>query len=423
MLNQQREITRRDFLKVVTIAAGGVIAGCGYRHRSGDRVTLTQWYHQYGETGTQDAVIRYAREYTRINPKVEIRVVWVPGDYGSKLATAMLTPNGPDIFEYSGPIAAMVGAGQIASHDDLFPADVRNDFSSPDLVVNTCNNKIYGIKMLDDVGLLYYRKSVLESAGIEPPSTVSALLDAAKKLTTATRKGLFVGNDGGMSALCTLLPWSAGSDFLDGNKIVFNNPRTVAAYEWLRTIGNSDAVLIGAPSDWWDPSAFTQGLTAMQWTGLWAYPAIRKAFGDDVGAMPWPALDGSGTPVTFVGGWSQMVNAQGPYVREAKDFVRWLWIENRRDQLDWNLSYGFHVPPRKSLIEQADALKSPVPAIAVHALSTYGRFLPPLWNNAMNTAVMDALTNSLKRGQPIPGELATASEKCTREVSRALEAA
>jgi len=414
-------ISRREFLKVATFAAGSLITGCGLGRPRDGRIALTQWYHQYGETGTQDAVMRYAAEYTRLNPNVEIRVVWVPGDYGSKLSTAMLTPNGPDIFEGSGPLAAMVGAGQLASLDDLFTPDIRADFSPEDITGNSVDGKIYAVKMLDDVGLLYYRKSVLAAAGLTPPSTMPELFDAAKKLTTETRKGLFVGNDAGMSALWSLLPWSAGADFLVDNKIVFDNPRTLAAYEWLRTLGNSDALLVGAPSDWWDPSAFVQGLTAMQWTGLWAFPQIKKALGDDVGAVPWPALDSAGKPVTFIGGWSQMVNAQGPHVDEAKKFVRWLWIENQRNQLDWNLSYGFHVPPRRSLVKLADPLKAPVPSVAVDAMSTGGKFMPNLWNNAMNTAVMDALTNSLKRGEPLAPEIKSAAAKCRRELDRALE--
>lgn len=414
-------LSRREFLKAATFVAGSLIAGCGPRRRSDGVVELTQWYHQYGETGTQDAVMRYAREYTRVNPKVSIRVVWVPGDYGSKLSTAMLTPNGPDIFEYGGPLQAMVGAGQVAPLDDLFTPDVRADVSPADLTVNSVDGRIYGVKMIDDLGLLYYRKSVLTGAGLKPPSTMAELFDAAQKLTTGNRKGLFVGNDAGLSALWSLLPWSAGSDFLVGDKIVFDNPRTAAAYGWLKTLGDSDALLVGAPSDWWDPSAFVQGLAAMQWTGLWAYPAIRKALGDDVDAMPWPAMDAAGVPVTFVGGWSQMVNAQSPYVREAKEFVRWLWIENRADQLDWSLSYGFHIPPRKSLMREATQLRSPVPAAGVNALEKYGRFLPPSWNNAMNTAMLDALTNSLKRGEPIGPQLALASSKCRRELSRQME--
>ncbi len=402
------------------MAAGALVAGCGPRGGPGARVTLTQWYHQYGESGTEQAALRYAREYTRLHPDIAIQVVWVPGDYDTKVATALLTPEGPDIFE-GAVTAAMVGAGQIAPLDDLFTPSVRVGFTPQDLAQNTVGGKIYGIKMLDDVGLLYYRRSLLAAARLPPPATAGALLEAARRLTGGGRKGLFVGNDGGINALINLLPWSAGSDFLVDNQIVFDTPRTAAAYEPLRALNASDSLLIGAPSDWWDPSAFTQGLAAMQWTGLWAYPAIRRALGDDVGALPWPALDGAGTPVTFLGGWSAMVNAQNAHIREAKAYVKWLWIDNAADQRAWSLGYGFHVPPRVALARTAAALRAPIPAVALRALREYGRFLPPLWNAAMTTALTDALTNGIKLGRPLAPELHTAGDICRRELERALE--
>lgn len=413
-------LTRRRFLQSATFFAGAMLAGCGPKGVPGARVTLTQWYHQYGEKGTQDAVMRYAKEYTSLHPDIAVQVVWVPGDYGTKVATALLTPGGPDVFEGS-PTAAQVGAGQLASLDDLFTPDVRADFSPRDLASNTINGKIYGIKTLDDTGLLYYRKSVLAAAGIEPPGTMDALIAAAKKLSKGDQKGLFVGNDGGISSLLNLAPWSAGSDFLVNDRIVFNNPRTVAAYGKVKELNDSGALLIGAPTDWWDPSAFTQGQAAMQWCGLWAYPAIKKAFGEDIGVLPWPALDAQGTPATFLGGWSSMVNAQSPNIAEAKKFVKWLWIESAKNQLDWCIGYGFHVSPRPSVAKSAAPLQAPAPAQAVKIMQQYGRFLPPIWNTAMGTAVTDAVTNALKLGHPLEAELAIASRKCERELSRALE--
>lgn len=413
-------IGRREFLKSVTFLAGVALAGCGRREANGARVTLTQWYHQYGETGTQDAVQRYAREYTRLHPDIAVQVVWVPGDYHTKLATALLTRDGPDIFE--GQLTTpMVQAEQVAPLDDLLTPEERADFAPNDLATNIVGGKLYGLKMVDDTGVLYYRKSALRDAGLEPPATMAELIAAAKRLTTADRKGLYLGNDGGISALLNLAPWSAGSDFLQNDKIVFDNPRTAAAYEAVRELDASGGVLIGAPTDWWDPSAFNQGLAAMQWTGLWAFPAIRKALGDDVGGMAWPAFDAAGKPVTFSGGWSQMVNAQGRQVAEAKRFVRWLWVESRKLQEDWCLSYGFHVPPRRSVARGAAALKAPLPARAVQDLSEYGRLLPPSWTSGMGTALTDAVTAIVKEGRPAADAVRTAARLCERELARLLE--
>ena len=415
----RRQFLRRQVLGTATFAAGALLAGCGPQGVPGARVTLSQWYHQYGEPGTQDAVLRYARAYTQQHPDVAVQVLWVPGDYGTKLSTALLT-GGPDVFEGS-LTAAMVRAGQAAPLDDLFSPQVRADFSPRDLAANTVGGKVYAIKMLDDLGMIYYKKSLLAAAGIEPPRTFDALLAAAKALTTDSRKGLFIGNDGGVNALLTLLPWSAGADFLQGDRIVFNDPRTIEAYRKLQELNESGTLLIGAPTDYWEPSSLTQGLAAMQWTGLWAYPAIKRAFGRDVGAVPWPALGSAGTPVTFLGGWSQIVNAQGRHIADAKAYVQWLWLQNTQYQQDWCLSYGLHVPPRASITRTAGVFQEPVPAAAASALVQYGRALPPDWNAAMGTALTDALTNSLKRGQPLPAELAAAAAKCRRELERALE--
>ena len=108
----------------------------------------------------------------------------------------------------------------------------------------------------------------------------------------------------------------------------------------------SDTLLLGAPTDWWDPSSFTQGLSAMQWCGLWAMPGIQKAIGDDFGVVAWPAFSSSvGKPSTFAGGWGAMVSAKSDNVDAAKAYIKWLWIDNTANQEDFNLSYGFHIPP------------------------------------------------------------------------------
>jgi hypothetical protein len=53
-----------------------------------------------------------------------------------------------------------------------------------------------------------------------------------------------------------------------------------------------------------------------------------------------------------------MVSAKSANVDAAKAYIKWLWIDNTKDQEDFNLSYGFHIPPRKSLAAQATKLQS-----------------------------------------------------------------
>ena len=416
------KINRRRFLQATGAAAAGAafLAACGNTTPGSTggngQLVLQQWYHQYGEAGTEQAAKRYAKEYTQTS----INLVWKPGDYFSFLNAALLGGNPPDTFE--GWLKAdQVNAGLIEPLDDIL-APVKDDFSASSLIPYTYNGKVYAIPMIVDTGLLYYRKSVLTKAGVKPPETMDELVEAANKLTTSNQKGLFIGNDGGIGALEQIAPWSAGSDFLTtDNKLVFNNDRTVLAYQKVRELYQSKSLLLGYTTDWADPGAFISGATAMQWGGLWSMPAIIKALGDDFGVMPWPKLDAQGTPATFSGGWGAMVAAKGAHVQESKAFTKWLWLDNTKDQQDWSLNYGFHLPPRKSAAASATKLQSGPAADAVSILNKYGKPNPPTWDTAMGTALTDAVTNIVKNGADAKTELAKAEAKCQAELQRVIK--
>jgi len=219
--------------------------------------------------------------------------------------------------------------------------------------------------------------------------------------------------------------WSAGPDnniVSADNKVGWNVERTALAYEKARELSKSSALLVGAPSDWWDPSAFVQGMTAMQWCGFWAMPAIIKELGDDVGVIPWPALDAQGSPTTFLGGWTQMVNAKGPHVEEAKAFAKWQWIENTKLQQDFNLAYGFHIPARASVAATADKLKSGIAAEVVTIAQQYARPELPLASGGVTQGIGDAFSNIVLNSADATTELTTAHEKAEAELTKLLSA-
>jgi multiple sugar transport system substrate-binding protein len=419
--NQVSSFTRRRFLQYSGAAAlgGSLLAACGgsvtgAATGSNGGVALQHWYHQYGETGTEAAAKRYAKEYT----KASVTVRWTPGDYATVLNTALLSNNPPDVFEQSIAAVDQVKDGLFEPLDDIL-ADVKDDFSAVSLANFTVGGKVYAIKMLNDTGLLYYRKSLLQKAGLQPPQTFDDVITAANKLTTSSVKGLFVGNDGGIGSLQSLVVWSAGGDFISpDNKIIFNTDRTAAAIEKIVQLNKTKSLLLGNTTDWWDPSAFTQGLAAMQWTGLWAMPAIVKALGDDFGVLPWPKLDAQGAPATFLGGWGAMVAAKGKNVQAAKDYVRWLWIDNKKDQEDWCLSYGFHIPPRASLAAIATKLQSGPALEAVQIAKQYGKSTSPLYDGTIGTAFTNAVTNAVKSNANITSELKKAEDLSNTELQK-----
>src|SRR3954470_21520867 len=215
------QMSRRGFLRLAAVGAGAaVLAACGGSSgqpasggsaapaQTGSVVEISQWYHQYGEEGTQKAAQRYADEYTKINPKVKVNMVWTPGDYGAKLNSALLGSDAPDVFE-SQLNRDMVKAGQVLALDDIY-GEAKSDFNATGLQANTVDGKLYGVKMIDDMGLLYYRKSMLDKAGVKPPTNLDELGAAIDALTAGQVKGMFMGNDGGIGVMGEELLWSSG---------------------------------------------------------------------------------------------------------------------------------------------------------------------------------------------------------------------
>ncbi|MGW7705639.1 ABC transporter substrate-binding protein [Streptomyces sp. NPDC054771] len=408
-------ISRRYLLAATGALA--LTAACGSNTGraggAGDRPALDQWYHQYGEAGTEQAVKRYAAAYR----KAEITIEWRPGNYDQQTAAALLTKNAPDVFEGS-PTLDQIQGGQVADLTDLLDG-VREDFNPAVLTPKTYKGKVYGIPQAIDMQMLYYRKSLLDKAGVRPPQTLDELVDAAKALTTKDVKGLFLGNDGGAGVLGATPLRAAGLELVTSDGAVgFDDPQAARTLGRLHRFHKDDSLLLGAPTDWSDPSAFLQGLTAMQWTGLWALPQIEKALGDDFGVLPFPRDGARGRPSVPVGAYGSAVSAHSGHIDAAKAYVKWLWVERTDYQEDFALSYGFHIPARISLAKKAAALAKGAAAEAVRFTTEHGYAQPLLWTARSQTAYQDALSRIITEGADPEAQIRAVVATANAELKR-----
>ncbi|MEV7323934.1 extracellular solute-binding protein [Streptomyces sp. NPDC093970] len=405
-------ISRRALLAAGAGAALLTACGSDTGRGSGAGPELSQWYHQYGEAGTEQAVERYADAYR----KARVAVEWRPGNYDQQTAAALLTDSGPDVFEGS-PTLDQIRGGQVVDLSDLLQG-VEDDFNPAVLAPKTYGGRIWGVPQVIDTQLLYYRKSLLAAAGVQPPATLDALVDAAGKLTTKKVKGLFLGNDGGAGVLGGTPLYAAGLQLVTADgKVGFDDPAAARALAALHRLYADKSLLLGAPADWSDPSALLQGLTAMQWSGLWALPQVQRELGDDFGVLPFPE-DGSGAPSVPVGAYGAVVSARGRHQAAAKDFVRWLWVERTDYQQDFALSYGFHIPARVSLARKAARLRTGAAAEAVRLTTEHGYAQPLLWTPASQTAYQDALSRIIRGGADPESELRTVIRTVSAELDR-----
>ncbi|MGW2962850.1 ABC transporter substrate-binding protein [Streptomyces sp. NPDC001220] len=408
--------SRRSLFRAAAgMAAAGTLAACGGNNGrgggSGSGKQLTQMFHAYGEAGTEQAIKRYAAAYKG----ADVTTQWITSsDYESKLFATLLTKGAPDVFEFH-PQIQMVKSGQVADLSDLIDP-VKDDFNPADIKSHTVDGKIYGIRMIDDPQFFFYRPSLFEKAGVKVPETLDELIEAAAKLTTGKTKGLYLGND--LHAIISPLIWSAGADTLDDkNEIAYHTDGVVEGLKKLRKLFTSGDLLLGAPTDFWDPSSLNQGLCAIQFCGMWAMPQFQKVLGDDLGVFPFPKTVDSGKQSVYNGGWSMFVNAKGDNVDAAKEYVKWLWIDQKKYQEDWATSYGFHIPPRTSIAATATKLKSGLPAEGVKLFNEFGHFDNISWTQAMIQGTWDLLSNCVRKD----GDPEKALDQCDKTVNRELK--
>ncbi len=401
------------------LTAGAALTACGSNTGRGNggsssHPVLSQWYHQYGEPGTEQAVKRYAAAYKA----ADVTVQWRPGDYDQQTAAALLTGAGPDVFEAGGPTLDQIQGGQVVDLTNAIDS-VRSDFNPAVLGPKTYEGRIYGIPQVIDMQMLYYRKSMLAKAGVQPPQTMDELVDAAAALTTKDVKGLFLGNDGGAGVLGGTPLFAAGLQLVaDNGTVGFDDPAAATVLGKLRTLYTSKSLLLGAPADWSDPSAFLQGLTAMQWTGLWALPQIRKELGDDFGVLPFPKDGPSGRPAVPVGAYGAAVSTRSKHIAAAKDYVKWLWVDRTDFQQDFALSYGFHIPARISLAKRASKLTTGAAADAVRFTTDYGHANPLLWTSGCLAALQDTLNRIIKDGADPQTQVKALARTVSAELKR-----
>ena len=423
-------IPRRRFLSLSGgLAAAAGLTACGSNTGRPDpagsasasggaspsAVELTQWYHEYGEEGVEDAVKRYAAAYDQ----AKVSVKWNPGEYAKLVSAALLTDDVPDVFEYgNGPTLDMIKAGQVLDLTDTL-GDARSQFAPSVLAAMTFDDKVWAVPQTVDMQMIYYRKSLLEKAGVQPPTTLDQLVTAARAVQTKDIGGFFAGNDGGLGVLGDQLIWASGHEQINEERsgIGFDDAAMYAGLTAWRDFSR-DGVLQSASKDWFDAAPFLNEETAMQWTGLWELPDVQKAFGDDFGVLPFPAIGGDGRQVVPFGAFSSCVSAKGTDPEAAKAFVKWLWVDQEADQVDFSNSYGTHIPAKPALVPKATQIAEGAGAEAARFVTDFGHAPSLLWTPSTQQAYSDALSKVVRKNADPQDAIGAVARKAQAELER-----
>ncbi|SEQ28998.1 ABC transporter substrate-binding protein [Microlunatus flavus] len=263
----------------------------------------------------------------------------------------------PDVLMLDNPdIQQIADTGALAPLGDF--GLTADGYAPGPVAAATADGKLYGLQPGANTIAIFYRKDVLEKAGVKPPTTWDELRTAAKKLTVGKQYGFAFNATADYEGAWQFLPpmWTNGGDETD-----LKSPQVAQALQlWKDLVDDGSAsksVVNWKQSDVNDQ--FIAGKAAMMLNGPWQEPALDKAK-VDYGVVPFPVNTAGQTSVAPLGGEAWTVPMTGDKARMAKaaELVKCM---NSDDNQMLRAKQGGLVPTKLALASQ---FKSEVPAMA-----------------------------------------------------------
>lgn len=152
-----------------------------------DQTTIEYW----GLWETSDTLNSIFQDFQTQNPGLTVRYVQQSHrDFRERLQNAIVSGSGPDVFRFHASWVPM-----LSNELEPMPASVMSttDFSQAFYPVASrqlqLNGQLVGIPLMYEGLVLYYNQDVLETAGVSPPQSWSALRDAARTLSIKQANG------------------------------------------------------------------------------------------------------------------------------------------------------------------------------------------------------------------------------------------
>lgn len=229
-------------------------------------------------------------------------------------------------------------------------------------------DKIYAVPDATGAGLLYYRKDLLEAAGItSPPTTWAEMQDACAKVKAKkgnAKLGCYAGQFEkyeGLTVNFSEAVNSAGGEVVDSQgKAVVDSPEAKKGLDFLVNSFSDGTIPAGAIT-WQEEQgrqAFQQGDLIFLRNWAYVYSLAQKTDGSSKVAgkfdvAPLPGLNGPG--VSTLGGNNLAISSFGKNKGTAIDFIAWL---NRPEEQKVRMLTTSLPPPLESVYTDPDVVKA-----------------------------------------------------------------
>jgi trehalose/maltose transport system substrate-binding protein len=416
---------------LAALAIGGLVAAATPAGAAGATVSIA-----CGSVGVELEVCRRGAEAWAARTGNTVRVVSTPRASNEILALyqQLLSSGAGDLDVLR---IDVIWSGLLARYlVDLAPAVPADEVRAhlPALVeANTVGGRLVALPWFTDVGVLYYRRDLLERHGRSVPATWDELTETARAVQDAERRagdgrlwGLVFQGRAYEGLTCNALEWlaafGAGPFVEPSGRIAVRDPRAARALalaaSWVRTIAPPGVLGYGEEEA---RAAFQSGSAVFMrnWPYAWALvQAPDSAVRGKVGVAPLPAGEPGGRRAGALGGWGLGVSTRARDRAAATDLVRWL--TGREQQRQAALEASLH-PTIPALYDDPELLAA-IPFLAELRATLAGAVARPTRGtgaryNQASSAFWNAVHEVLA-GKATPEESLAALERRLTRLSR-----
>ncbi len=240
--------------------------------------------------------------------------------------------------------------------DEFFKQIDYKDFIESTVKAGMYKGHLYRIPVRADVGVLYYRKDIINN----PPKTWSQLIDLCKKYSKPNEFYCIVFQGMQYEGLtCNFLEylWGAGGDVIRDNKVVLDKRSTVESLTFMKTLvdRNFAPKSVLTFQEQHSLSFFEQGKSLFMRNWPYAWLILNKdssKLKGKVGITAIPPKEGY-TSSGALGGWGFGIAKGSKHIKEAWEFIKFATSKEAQKILHFKRG---GVPSRKSLFLDKEIL-------------------------------------------------------------------
>lgn len=290
---ERKENRYRIIQSMLLLLFAGAVVACGRSSQdipeAAAKEQMVIWCY-YETDAQQQAMDDLTAGFNAVSKRYAIRWEYVPMTDFSKRLSMGYTENAlPDLVLMDNPdMPYYIKTGMLADITDMEEQlRIREEYYSVLLGTVYDDGKLYGLPFNCNNVALFYRKDILQEAGIEPPADWESFAEAVNRLSNEEHYGFLMSVISGEQGAFQIMPWilSAGEDIQE-----IGGASTAKTYEYLYGLiasGGMDANCINYSQN--DVARkFISGDTAMMENGPWTLPMLEEA-GISYGIVPLPA--------------------------------------------------------------------------------------------------------------------------------------